>query len=881
MRFPALALAASLAAGILADGLLAAEPPPAAHLSLFLSFVLVAGGLVCVAFRQRNLAWVISLMAWFALGAGASRLEESAVTEHSVVDLVEKGQISLEQPLRWRGALRLDPLELPWGLRYVVDLESVQSSGEWMPASGGLRADYYADETSPSHTSALRAGDSVEVLVRARIVRNFANPGSFDYRVFLARQGIHLTANLRNAALIEQFPGPPPTLSHHLARWRGRLLRETDAMLPDSGGGAAVARAMLLGDRSFLDTEQVDGFRRTGAYHILVLSGLQVGILAAALLWFGRFLRLPQLLTISCTLAILWAYAGIVEDQPPIVRAVWMASFYLLGLALFRRAQVLNAIGLAAMVILIRRPSELTDASFLLSFLAVGAIGGIAAPWLDRTAGSYLRALGHLADVTRDGAHSPHAAQFRLDLRSVAAALSARLPTRIVRFAPAMVTAPCRGGLWLWETLVISAVIQFAMLPLMAHYFHRVSFLGLVANVPAVLLTAWIVPLGFLSLTSSLVWQPLGQLFGFVLEPSIGMLLWSIEAVARLPWSSYRVPTPPPAAVAAFLLATLFLAAAIIAGKRRMTWFAAPMALAGAVLIIVHPFPPRLEETRLEMTVLDVGQGDSIFLAFPGGQTMLVDAGGLPGSAFVHSRRAGIDIGEEVVSPYLWSRGLKRLDVVALTHAHQDHLGGLAALLENFQVGELWVGRPVQTQAYAALLAEARRHGVPVVPRQRGDTFQWGGVSGRVLWPLSGESQEGVRNDDSLVLRLEIGESSFLLAGDIERTAEQAMTAAGDAIAVDFLKVAHHGSRTSTTEAFLDAARPSFAAISVGETNPFGHPHPDVLRRLQSRGLRLYRTDRDGAITVITDGGKLETRAFLALPARSPAPLPEAASAAN
>jgi competence protein ComEC len=315
-----------------------------------------------------------------------------------------------------------------------------------------------------------------------------------------------------------------------------------------------------------------------------------------------------------------------------------------------------------------------------------------------------------------------------------------------------------------------------------------------------------------------------------------------------------------------FLTATVLFSAAILAAKRWATRAAGAIVLALALLIATHPFAPQIHRGQLEVTVLDVGQGDSIFVAFPSGRTMLVDGGGLPGSSYIRSRRPGMDVGEDVVSPFLWSRGLKHLDVVALTHAHQDHLGGLAAVLRNFQVGELWVGPGVRTTAYAALLDVAHQQGVPVVQHRRGDTLDWDGVRLRVIWPAGSESADGSQNDDSLVLRLETGHESLLLAGDIEQPAERALTASGDALSSGFLKVPHHGSRTSTTAAFLDSVHPQFAAISVGETNPFGHPNPDVLRRIAHEGARLYRTDLHGAITLLTDGEDFDIHTFLPVP---------------
>jgi competence protein ComEC len=241
---------------------------------------------------------------------------------------------------------------------------------------------------------------------------------------------------------------------------------------------------------------------------------------------------------------------------------------------------------------------------------------------------------------------------------------------------------------------------------------------------------------------------------------------------------------------------------------------------------------------------------------------MLVDGGGLPGSEPSGAQHTGPDVGEQVVSPYLWSRGLKRLDVVALTHAHHDHLDGLFSVLQNFHVGELWIGRDEETHAFEDLLSEARSRGISVLHETSGKTFNWDGAKGQILWPAEEPPAAQASNDDSMVMRIEDGAVRFLLPGDIQKSAEEDLAAERAPLAADFLKVPHHGSKTSSTPDFLAAVSPRVAVVSSGEGNPFGHPAPSTVERYRQAGIRLLRTDRDGAVTALTGGKNLVVSSY-------------------
>jgi competence protein ComEC len=866
MKLPSLVPVTFLAGGILLSAGLPEHLPIAPRTCLIASTLLLVAGFVALHRSWIVPAAILAACAWASLGFAASRLERASVPADLAGSLIDSGKLDGSTALRWQGRLRSDPLELPWGIRYEIDLDQVGTAAGITPVSGGMRLTYYRPDSPGAEPPPARAGDRVEVFARAVSVRNFGDRGSFDYRGYLARQNIQLQATLRNAALLTVIDHPRLTLSARFARLRGRFPRSLDELFPSRPDQAALARAMLLGDRSFVEHDRVVDFQKTGVYHVLVLAGLHVGALAAFFLWAGRRLRFGLFPRIFLTLLALAAYAAIVEDRPPILRAVLMAAVYLCAQLLYRRMDLLNVAALAALGILVARPSEISDPSFLLSFTAVAAIGAIAAPCMARWIDPRRRALGQLSDVTRDPSHAPRQIQFRIEMRAAANWLAVRLPRFAAPFASGLLVRPIRAGIYFADVILISVVLQLGMLPLLAHYFHRVALTGPLANIPAVLLTGLAVPLGFLTLAASLVSSALAAVFAKLLGMTLAALSATVGWFASWHMSTYRVPGPAPALMAAFAMLAILLSAAL-----RLRWrawklsTAAAAVIATAAVIASYPFPQSYARGKLEFTVLDVGQGDSLFLSFPLGRTMLVDAGGALPDFHQGGMRSGIDVGEDVVSPFLWSRGMKRIDVVALTHAHEDHIGGLPAVLENFRVGELWVGRDVESAAYRHVLAAARARGVLVRHLKQGDSFTEDGIPGSVLWPDNLSEGRAAKNDDSLVMRVTDGAQSILLAGDIERPSERKILGEEQTVGVNFLKVAHHGSKTSTTEAFL-AAHPAFGAISVGRDNSFGHPSPEVVERLESAGVRVYRTDRDGAITAITDGTTLQVSTFLRVP---------------
>jgi competence protein ComEC len=744
--------------------------------ALLLALAAVLLGLAWPA--PRRAVWAIA-GASLAIGAASAAIEREAYDRNPLRAWLADDPED-PPPVRVSGIAAADARDRGDRWTLVVDADTVEAGPQTRPISGRTRIDVMGS----AGRRQILEGDRVRVWAQLRLPRASGTPAAFDPAAEARRQGIHAFGHCKSGLLVETDGARGGCgLAGAAASARGRARAAIVAHVL-AGPEQGLVRAMVLGDRQAVDDDTADAFRAAGTYHVLAISGAQVAFLATLLSFALRRIGCPRLPAAVVLSAGLLFYAELVGGDVPVARATAMAIVVLAGRAIDMKADVVNLLALAALLLMAHRPSAVADVGFQLSFAATLGIVVLASRMLERWP---------------------------------------RWPLRLEAAVAASLAA------------------QLVLLPLLVLHFHRTTPAALVLNLAAVPLYAAVLLTGLAVPLLAQVLPPLAPLAGDIAWIAAHALLRSALAVRLLPALDVRVPSPPPWSVAVFAIGVVLLMAR--RGRR-----GAVLCGVGAIGLMAGAGPGA--DGRLHVTLIDVGQGDAILLESPRGRFMLVDAGG--------SYDGGFDVGEAVVAPYLWSRGVRRLDRLVVTHAHPDHAGGVPAILTGFGVGEVWEGpAPRRDRGYRALDDALRASGARRRTVLAGVTEVWDGVELRVVGPQPPERPPWTtRNDDSVVLAARYGDVTVLLTGDVEGGGEARLPPL-PALA---LKVPHHGSKSSSTAAFLASSRPRVALVSAGYRNRFGHPHPDVLARYREARAVVYRTDRDGCITLATDGARAWVR---------------------
>jgi competence protein ComEC len=870
-------------------------PPATPRITLLLFFgtaSLIALTLVALR-RAPRTATLAVLAVWIAAGLWSAQIEPAAPPQTALLAYADGLSRTVEArvirirplPARTRADADSDPDQWEEGTGRAgsnaastaldLDLTAIEDVtpeiSRMLPIAGGIRATLFASRDAQP-PPALHCGDLVELPLRLRPPERYRDPGVWQYADYLLDQHIAATASAPAAKLRILSPSSGNLAATIRCRifaaqtWAAVRLpayvlaapnRHLPALLRLTPDDAGTLNAMLFGDRSRLSHTLRAGFERTGSFHLFVVSGMHVALLAGLLFWLARRLHLRNRVATLSTLALVTAYALITGFGVPVQRALLMTAVFLLARLIGRERNTLNALGAAALAVLVGAPHALFEASFQMTFLAIVAIAGIAMPLGEHSFLPYARAARNLRQMWIDTTLPPRLAQFRMMLRLWCEAFG--------RSAGALPAALIRATLFAAELALIGLIAEAVMVLPMAFYFHRATVFALPANLVSIPLVALLAALGLATFLTSLISPFAAALPGTALALLLHSITGIIQRISSVQAADLRVPGPTIPHALATIACIAFSCWAV--RRTRALAITAVLILPLAAAIALWPSPPSVHPNQLEVTAIDVGQGDSLLVVAPDGRTMLIDAGGPTGAAANAENAAGstadigFDTGEEVVSPYLWSRQLRRLDVVALTHAHSDHMGGMPAVLRNFRPRELWVAIDPDSAPYRALLAEAQTLGIRVRHLRAGDRMPWGGVDISVLAPAPDYANPGAPvNNDSLVMRMQFDRASALLEGDAEAPSEHAMATAalsgtGPALGPDtLLKVGHHGSRTSTTPEFLSLASPQDAVISVGRNNTFGHPRPEIVERLVLAHAHVFRTDQLGLTTFLLSG---------------------------
>ena len=680
-------------------------------------------------------------------------------------------------------------------------------------------------------------GDYVQFRTRLTSPRNFNNPGGFDYKRYLRRQEIRyrgFVSEPPDLILIRRGQGNPVKMGIESYRNRLRHFISRHTASPER----EIILAMILGEQKTIPDDLKERFNQTGTSHIIAISGFNVGLIATfSVLFFLSFMKIfPRLLLawnarkVSYALALIpiLLYTGIAGMGISVIRATLMVVILMTAIMIRKPKDILNALALAAIVILALSPPSLFDPSFQLSFAAVAAILYIPPK---------LQSLWPKAEKEADS-----------------------LLQSIIR----------KWGRVFFLFLLVTVSATLGTLPIIAYHFHRVSTVVIPANIAVIpFLGILTTPLCLFVIIAYPLCEPFGLLLLQCAVQFTKISIFFVNLFSSLPGASFLVSPPNPIEITGYylLLSLLVLFLSSLIKKRPgKSWIKAQSPSGIGLLLLVpflagmllHGYLSATPSKDLRLTAIDVGQGSCTLLQIPGNRTMLIDGGGFEGSTF--------DVGRYVVAPFLIREKIRKIDVVVLTHPHPDHLNGLVYILRNFPVGEIWTtGEPAPYESYKSMTALIRERklthrilyeGVP--PRKIGDLQI--AILNPPPNPLTGQTipMDYVSvNDRSLVMHLRYGRVGILLPGDISRDAEERLVSSSCNLKSDIILVPHHGGRTSSTAPFLDKVNPGVAVISCGLDNRYKDPHPEVLQRYAEKGTKIFRTDRNGAVFLFTDGANI------------------------
>ncbi len=870
------------------------------QLSVCLTISLISVVLCIVFLKTRQIAVIILFVSFTAIGGLFFQIEKETIPANRLKNLYDNAQINSGDPIEIEGVLKTAPELAPDGFFLEIQTEkaiykdkNIEIPGKvsfFAPISSGEIAEDYKNLN-------LQYGSKIRVACRLSRENDYLNPGVFLRKEILDIKDTDVSGTIKSPLLIEKI-GETETFTPLDAIYEYRQELILDFINYFNPKTAGVLIASLLGNRNFLDKETAEIFREGGTFHVLVISGLHITFIGGILLVLTGFFRRKKLWKFFFAVGFLWCYAVAVGAEVPVIRAALMFTILLIPQMISRAGTSLNALGACALTLLVWRPDDLFNPSFHLTFISVGSIVVTAFPLIEK-----LRKIGSWSP----SAETPFPPDVPKNLRSFCETLYWRETAWEVEGARQIWSAKLfktpyfklkkRMSLqrilqYIFEAILITCVVQIWLLPLLIIYFHRVTFSSIFLNIWVGIFIAlesfsaiFAVFLAQFNAASALPFAEITNLLNWFLLSFPKLFVANDLASFRLPVYSGNFKV-----IYVFYFFPLLVLAILLNKWKPEENFKMQISnfktistkiilkIASLTLIIFfsiivfHPFSAPFSDGRLHVDFLDVGQGDSAFITFPNGETMLVDGGGKVNFAEVSAENEGAEvfkpdtqsIGESVVSAFLWERGYSKIDYILATHADADHIQGLTDVAKNFKVRAAFFGRtPFDDSDFNELFAVLEKHKIEIKKIGSGDFLEIGATEVEVLNPLKEETNTAISaNNNSVVLRLVFGERKFLLTGDIEKEAEKYLLQTPELIICDVVKVAHHGSRTSSVQEFIDASRAEYAIIPVGKRSRFGHPHAEVVKRWINSGAKVSTTGENGTIFISTDGKDLKIESF-------------------
>lgn len=754
-------------------------------------FCLLLAWIFFAIFKKIGVSFAFLLLVFFFLGSSLHTHQHNAFHNNPLKQLVT------DEYVDFQGKLTKSISKGPERDYLFLRVETVTVRKEQKKITGNLRISVPTSQEMSSPLD-LYIGDEVRVSAKLSPSSGYNNfhPTALD--LYLETRNIHNRAFTKSPMLIDKLKeGKKLSLSRNISILRRNLQKgierhfssPSQTRLSPQG---AVLEALLLGERGRIDPEVIRSLQHAGIFHLFAISGAHIAIISFLLFSFFRFVRVPDRASSILLILCLVFYALLVEGRPSVMRATIMALAFLLGKLLWRNVNLLNTLAISAFVILLFNPASLLNIGFQMTFAATLSIVLI-----------FPKVIPYLP----------------------------KLPLRIS------------------EIFALSLTAQLGVMPFIASAFNRITLSSLLLNFGAIPLVGLTMGAGYVfflvAWASPFAAGILAKLVHFLID----LLIAVSHALDPVPGLSFRIPDPPLFVVLGyFLFLGLLLIPVRIKGQRVIASVCFAIFFG---LLVIHPFPAHSK--TLKLTFIDVGQGDSILIEFPGRRKMLVDGGGTPEDTF--------DIGDRIVSPFLWQKGIKKIDYLVLTHAHPDHMNGLKAVAGNFKIGEFWESfSPEDDRSYAEL-RKRLSHATSLRRIFRGHAETIDGVKVEVLNPARGDPiVSKIHNDLSLVLRISYGRTAFFLASDIGKSVEKELAGSPAALQSDVLKSPHHGSDSSSSEEFLAAVAPRILVITVGAGNRYNLPNQKTIDRYQDIGVEIYRTDLMGAVEISTDGENLLLR---------------------